>query len=155
MPSALEGQPGVSLQRTLTRAMQQFGKLTVNQIVLASLRSGIRLPSVSGKTVIAVATVGRKSGKRRVTPMGYVRVGDDRLWVVSEHGRRSDWYRNSKAAGSVQVLVDRKWRSATLELQPDEDPGAVLRRFASKAVAAANRALWYRPEVVELRLKNS
>jgi deazaflavin-dependent oxidoreductase (nitroreductase family) len=145
----------VSLQRTVTRAMQQVGKLTVNKIVLGSLRSGIRVPSVSSLTVIAVATVGRKSGKRRVTPMGYVRIGDDRLWVVSEHGRRSDWYRNSKAAGSVDVLVDRKWRPATVDVLPDEDPRAVLGRFSSKAVAAANRALWYRPEVVELRLGGS
>lgn len=153
MRSAFE-RLGVSLQRTLTRAMQHFGKLTVNQIVLASLRSGIRLPSVSAATVIALATVGRKSGKRRVTPMGYVRIDEDKLWVVSEHGRRSDWYRNSKAAGTVQLLVDRKWRPATVELLPDEDPKALLGRFASKAVAAANRALWYQPEVVELRLSS-
>ena len=132
--------------------MQKAGKLTVNQIVLASLRSGIRVPSVSAKTVIAVATVGRKSGKRRVTPMGYVRIDDDRLWVVSEHGRRSDWFRNSRAAGSVQVLVDRIWRPATVELLAHEEPKAVLQKFASKAVAAANRALWYKPEVVELHL---
>jgi deazaflavin-dependent oxidoreductase (nitroreductase family) len=132
--------------------MQRIGKVTVNKIVLASLRYGFPLPSVSPRTVIAVETFGRRSGLRRLTPMGYVRVDPNRLWVVSEHGRRSDWYRNARRAGLVQVLVERSWHPATLELLPDEDPAAVLRRFPSRMVALANRALWYRPEVVELRL---
>jgi deazaflavin-dependent oxidoreductase (nitroreductase family) len=142
----------VALPRRLTRAAQHLGKLTVNKIVLASLRYGVPVPSVGPRSVIALETFGRKSGLRRVTPMGYVRIGPNRLWVVSEHGRRSDWYRNARHAGLVQVLVERSWRPATVELLPEENPAAVLRRFSSKAVALANRALWYRPEVVELRL---
>ena len=139
--------------RTLTRWAQRVGKFTVNPIVLAALRSGIRLPWVRPDTVIALATVGRRSGRRRVTPMGYVRVDPDRLWVVSEHGSRSDWYRNAEAAGGAEVLVDGRWRRATMSVLPDEAPAPVLRRFRSRVVAAANRALWYRPEVVELRLQ--
>ncbi len=131
--------------------MQRLGKLTVNKIVLASLHYGVPLPSVSPRSVIALETFGRRSGLRRVTPMGYVRISQNRLWVVSEHGRRSDWYRNARHAGVVQVLVDRAWRPATVQLLAEEDPAAVLRRFSSRAVALANRALWYRPEVVELR----
>ena len=135
--------------------MQHLGKVTVNKIVLTSLRYGLPLPSVSPRTVIALETFGRRSGLRRLTPMGYVRVDANRLWVVSEHGRRSDWYRNASRAGLVQVLVERSWRPATVELLPEEDPAAVLRRFPSRMVALANRVLWHRPEVVELRLDGS
>ena len=143
----------MGLQRTLTRAMQQIGKQTVNRIVLASLRSGFRLPTVNPKTMMAVAAVGRKSGIRRLTPMGYVRIDDNTLWAVSEHGRRSDWYRNARAAGSVEVLIDRRWRPASVRLLAGEDPRQVLKRFRSKSVAAANRALWSEPEVVEITLE--
>lgn len=142
----------MALPRTVTRLVQQVGKVTVNRLVLAALARGVRLPGVRPDTVIALATVGRRSGRRRVTPMGYLRVDEDRLWVVSEHGESSDWYRNARAAGTVRVLFDGRWREATVRPLPEEKPAAVLRRFRSKLVAAANRALWYRPAVVELHL---
>jgi deazaflavin-dependent oxidoreductase (nitroreductase family) len=85
------------------RAVQHIGRLTVNPIVLALIRSGIPLPGIGRKTVMSLSTVGRKSGKPRTTPMGYVRVDENTVWAVSEHGDRSDWYRNARAAGTVQV----------------------------------------------------
>lgn len=142
----------MTLQRKITRAVQKFGKVTVNKVVLAILRFGLPVPSFNGKTLVAVSTVGRKSGKSRVTPMGYVKVDDRAILVVSEHGSRSDWYRNARAAGSVEVLLERKNRRATVRLMPEEDPAAVLSRMRSKSVAMANRALWSEPKVVEIRL---
>jgi hypothetical protein len=35
---------------------------------------------------VLLETVGRKSGKRRITPVGNGLVGDT-LWIVTEHGR--------------------------------------------------------------------
>ena len=136
------------------RAVQHIGRLTVNPIVLALIRSGIPLPGVGRKTVMSLTTVGRKSGEPRVTPMGYVRIDEDTVWAVSEHGDRSDWYRNARAAGTVMVQAgsDRPCR-ATVRLLPDEDPGAVLKRM-NPMVAIANRALWDRPAVVEIRFEN-
>lgn len=136
------------------RAVQHLGRLTVNPIVLALIRSGIPLPGIGRKTVMSLTTVGRRSGEPRVTPMGYVRIDDDTVWAVSEHGARSDWYRNARAAGTVQVQAggDRP-RRATVRLLPDEDPAAVLKRM-NRMVAIANRALWDRPAVVEIRFEN-
>ncbi len=134
----------------LTRAVQHLGRLTVNPIVLWLVRSGRSLPGVSRESVLWLKTVGRKSGHPRVTPMGYVRVDDDTVWVVSEHGGRSDWYRNARRAGTVEVQVGESARKARVRLLPEESPKAVLKRM-SPVVALANRALWDRPAVVEIR----
>lgn len=114
-----------------------------------SLRTGVPIYPLSRQSVVAVETLGRKTGKKRLTPMGYV-VKEDRVLVVSEHGTRADWYRNARAAGSVWVLYKGRWRRATIEAV-DEDPGAVLALMRSRPIAVFNRALWHRPRVVELR----
>jgi deazaflavin-dependent oxidoreductase (nitroreductase family) len=138
---------------SLTRAVQRFGRVTVNPIVLALVRSGRSIPGVSRKSVLSLETVGRKTGRRRVTPMGYTRVDGDTVWVVSEHGDRSDWFRNARKAGTVVVHAGDRRRRATVRLLPDEDPKAVLKRM-SPMVALANRALWDRPAVVEIRFES-
>ena len=135
------------------RAVQHFGRLTVNPIVLRLIRSRRSLLGVGPGSVMSLSTVGRKSGKRRVTPMGYVPVDDDTVWAVSEHGARSDWYRNARKAGTVKVQAGDRQRTARVRVLPDEDPAAVLRRM-NRVVALANRALWDRPAVVEIRFEN-
>lgn len=82
--------------------------------------------------------------------MGYVRK-DGRILVVSERGAGADWYRNGRAAGSVRVFYEGRWQAATIEVT-NEDPGRVLALMSSRTIAAFNRALWYRPRVVEIRL---
>ncbi|HEX2054540.1 MAG TPA: nitroreductase family deazaflavin-dependent oxidoreductase [Actinomycetota bacterium] len=136
-----------------TRAVQQFGRLTVNPVVLWLVRTGRGIPGVSRRSVLLLETVGRRTGKRRVTPMGYVPVDGSRVWVVSEHGERADWFRNATKAGTVTVQAGDRRRRARLAVLPDEDPKAVLKRM-SPAVALANRALWDRPRVVEIRFED-
>lgn len=142
----------MSAQRKIKRAVQRMGKVTVNKLVLALVRSGRQLPFINSSSVIVLSTVGRRSGLPRATPMGYVRIDPATLRVVSEHGTRSDWYRNAVAAGSVQVLLEGRNRPATVHLLAGEDPGAVLEKMGSKMVAAANRALWSQPEVIQISL---
>lgn len=141
----------MKLDRKLKRAVQRFGKLAVNPVVVAIVRSGRRIPGAGRHAVLTLSTVGRKSGKPMTTPMGYVRVDEHTVWVVSEHGPRSDWYRNARAAGTVQVQVGETVRPASVRLLPDQDPAEVLRRM-NRMVALANRALWNHPAVVEIRL---
>jgi deazaflavin-dependent oxidoreductase (nitroreductase family) len=142
----------LSASRKLKRAVQKLGNLTVNKVVIALLGSGLSIPPVSPHNVAVVATVGRKSGRPRTTPMGYVKVDASRLWVVSEHGFRSDWYRNAQAAGQIEVLLGKARYPATVHPLPAEDPGSVLRRMNSRTIALANRLLWHHPKVVEIRL---
>lgn len=137
--------------RRVKRAVQQFGKLTVNKVVVGLIRSGRAIPGVGRRSVMTLSTVGRKSGEPRVTPMGYVRIDDDTVWVVSEHGARSDWFRNARAAGTVRVQAGEDARPGRVRLLRDEDPAAVLRRM-NRMVALANRVLWHEPAVIEIKL---
>lgn len=135
----------------LKRAIQKAGRPTVNVLAIFSLTTGIPLYPLSRKSVVAIQTRGRKTGKLRLTPMGFVRKGD-RILVVSEHGAEADWFRNARAGGSVQVLYGGKWFPATVRAT-DDPPREILALMPSRTLAAFNRLLWHRPRVVELRLR--
>ena len=65
-------------------------------------RVGWRL---SGLPMLLLATRGRITGKRRVTPLGYIEDGD-RLVLVASYGgdpRHPKWYRNLCAHPEVEV----------------------------------------------------
>ncbi len=70
-----------------------------------------------------LATVGRKSGRLRRTPVGHG-LKDHTFWIIAEHGRHSDWVRNILANARVRVKVNGRWRSGTGHLMPDDDPVA-------------------------------
>jgi deazaflavin-dependent oxidoreductase (nitroreductase family) len=55
-------------------------------------------------------TVGRKSGKRRRTPVGNGRVGGQ-FWLVAEHGRQAGYVRNIEANQRVRVKVRNGFRA--------------------------------------------
>ncbi|MGQ0679103.1 MAG: nitroreductase family deazaflavin-dependent oxidoreductase [Actinomycetota bacterium] len=137
----------------MTRAVQRVGKPTANRAVIALLRRGVPFPGINRKSMVVLTHTGRKSGIERHTPTGYIPVDETTIWVVSEHGRRSDWYRNARAAGSLGVLLDGRQRRASVRLLAGEDPAAALRRIPSGLVAFSNRALWSEPAVVEIRLQ--
>ncbi|RBQ16359.1 nitroreductase family deazaflavin-dependent oxidoreductase [Spongiactinospora rosea] len=80
----------------------------------------------NGTTVLLLATTGRKSGKRYITPLIYQRHGDDYLIVASNGGSDipPDWYLNLQSASEVevQVLADRfsaRARTADREEKPE------------------------------------
>jgi deazaflavin-dependent oxidoreductase (nitroreductase family) len=78
-----------------------------------------------GVPVLLLTTIGRKSGKDRVTPLIYQKEGDTYLVVASKGGSDAppDWYLNLQATPDVRVQV---WgermpalaRSATAEEKP-------------------------------------
>lgn len=137
-------------RRKVTAAAQRIGRVTVNPIVLKLIRSPLQVPGLSSGTVLRMTTAGRRSGKTRVTPMGYVPAGPNVLLVVSERGSRADWYRNAVSAGWAQVEAGGRRGPATVKILEDEDPGLVLSRM-NPMLRLANRALWSDPAVVEIR----
>lgn len=59
-----------------------------------------------GPSLLLLATTGRRTGARRITPLQYERVGSD-LVVASARGAHADWYRNLLADPRVEVKVGR------------------------------------------------
>ena len=66
-------------------------------------------------------TMGRKSGRPRLTPVGNGLEGNT-FWIIAEHGRHSDWVRNMVANPRVRVKVNGTWRSGSACLMPNDDP---------------------------------
>ncbi|MDN3351711.1 nitroreductase/quinone reductase family protein [Actinomadura sp. DC4] len=73
-------------------------------------------------------TIGRKSGLPRQTPVGG-RIEGDCFWMVSDHGRQSQYVRNIEADARVRVRVGSRWRTGTAHLMPEDDPRQRLRRL--------------------------
>ena len=71
-------------------------------------------------------TVGRHSELPRRTPVGG-RIIDGVLWMVSDHGRASQYVQNLEAQPAVRVLVDGHWRHGVASTVPDDDVAARLR----------------------------
>lgn len=99
---------------------------------------------------VLVETKGRKTGKRRLTPLAVGRRTTDAMWVVAVRGRRSAWVMNAEAMPAVRYRHMLRWQEATLHLhdwQPDRvaDVSAYAR---SGAIMAGQD-----PLLVEFRLR--
>ena len=57
-----------------------------------------------GKIILLLTTTGRKSGRKRITPLQYEEI-DGKYFLGSARGTRSDWYRNIVADNKVDVRV--------------------------------------------------
>jgi deazaflavin-dependent oxidoreductase (nitroreductase family) len=98
-------------------------------------------------------TFGRKSGKRRLVPMGCLKDGD-RLLVVAEHGRQSDWLRNALAAPQslVRLWLAGRPHTGRVHVLEDEESEDLLARMGNKVHAATIRAMAHDPCVVAIEL---
>ena len=113
-----------------------------------SLRLGIPSPPYTRGNAIIVETVGRRSGKRRRVPVGFLEE-DGKLIVVAEDGLAASWVRNAlDTEGRLRVFLRGSWRDARLEPRPG-DPEVYLRRM-NKAHAAFVRMESSVPEIVEI-----
>lgn len=87
----------------------------IDRIVLAGMRLGI-----GNRSTALLETLGRKSGKPRVTPVTNGLDGDV-FWLVTERGPGADYVRNIKAEPRVRVKAGRRWREGIAQIV-DEDP---------------------------------
>ena len=113
-----------------------------------SLRLGLLSPPYTRRNAIIVETVGRRSGKQRRVPVGFLDE-DGKLIVVAEDGLATSWVRNAlDREGRLRVFFRGHWRDAQLEPRPG-DPEVYLRRM-NKAHAALVRMESSIPELVEI-----
>jgi deazaflavin-dependent oxidoreductase (nitroreductase family) len=116
------------------RLSTAVGKYLVNPLV--SVLAGRRLWPFHAK----LETTGRRSGRKRRTPVGNGLAGRE-FWIVAEHGRRAGYVRNIAANPNVRVKVGGRWRSGVAHLLPDDDPRERQRRMGRAFNAAIVRAL--------------
>lgn len=91
--------------------MRQFFK-QFNRFMLLMWRLGLG-GFVGGNPwsgyIMVITHTGRKSGRRRRTPVNYALVDGD-LYCLAAYGRRADWYRNLMAQPAVEVwLPSGRW----------------------------------------------
>lgn len=57
-----------------------------------------------GRIILLLTTIGRKTGKRRITPLQYEEI-DGTLYIGAARGFKADWVRNITADPHVEVRV--------------------------------------------------
>ena len=70
------------------------------------LAYAIGLGPLLGRFVLLMTTTGRKSGRRRVTPLQYEEI-DGAFFLGAALGGKSDWVRNIRANPQVEIQVKR------------------------------------------------
>lgn len=75
-----------------------------------------------------IETTGRRTGRRRRTPVGS-RLKGSNLWVVAGDGRSSQWVLNAEADPRVRVQVHGRWRSGRAQVLADDDARRRLLRM--------------------------
>jgi deazaflavin-dependent oxidoreductase (nitroreductase family) len=141
------------LRPQIQRGVQWAAGRSLNHAAVAALRLGLPFPPYPADGALVMETFGRKSGKRRLVPMGCLKDGD-RLLVVAEHGRQSDWLRNALAAPHQLVRLWLAGRPSTgrVYVLEGEDAEALLARIGNKVHTATVRAMAHDPCVVAIEL---
>jgi deazaflavin-dependent oxidoreductase (nitroreductase family) len=105
------------------RLQRRAEKNLFNPTVRLVLRLGI-----APKAFALLETIGRRSGRRRHTPVGNGLDGDV-FWLVAERGTGCDYVQNLKADPNARLKVGRDWFSDTATVMDDDDAFARRRRI--------------------------
>jgi deazaflavin-dependent oxidoreductase (nitroreductase family) len=73
-----------------------------------------------GRSILLLTTIGRKSGRARVTPLVYDQQGDT-ITVASARGRSADWLQNILANPKVHVRVAHRQFDAMAKVISDPE----------------------------------
>lgn len=83
----------------------------LNRVVEPVIRAGVGSPRIVPSGVIVLETVGRKTGKRRRSPLAATRLGQY-IIVATFRGERSQWIRNLVAHPRTRYWLAGKPRDA-------------------------------------------
>lgn len=78
----------------------------------------VGLGALIGRIILLLTTTGRRSGKKRITPLQYEVIGGD-YHVGAARGLKADWVCNIRANPGVQVRVGTKQFEGTAEVVTD------------------------------------
>jgi deazaflavin-dependent oxidoreductase (nitroreductase family) len=114
-------EPGPRLRAAKRRIVRPLTNRLVNPLVRPLVERGLLDPWWA-----LLETRGRRSGRRRVVPVGNG-LRDGVFWIVTEHGYHADYVRNILADPRVRVKVGGRWRTGYASVLPGDDPYARLR----------------------------
>jgi len=91
------------------------------------LTGGLLGSRMAGQSVLLLQTIGRKSGKNRVTPINYFRDGERYVVVASNWGRSNnpDWYINLQNQPAVTIQV----MNEVMKVRPEDATEAEYQRL--------------------------
>ena len=78
----------------------------------------IGLGPVIGRIILLLTTTGRKTGRKRITPLQYEEI-DGRYFLGAARGLQADWVRNIQANPQVEVCVKNRRFSGAAEVVTD------------------------------------
>ena len=95
--------------------------------------------SIGGTPILLLTTTGRKTGKERTTPLGYIADGQDYLIVASNGGRaaRPAWYHNLTQTPQVTIRIKDRVMPAKATTVTGEERQALWQKVAAEAPAYA------------------
>ena len=100
-------------------------------VMLYRLTGGTIGGRVAGNAVLLLTATGRKSGRKRTTPAGYI-PHDAGVVVCASNGgapKNPGWYHNVKANPQVEVQIKREKFAATAEVLEGEAREEQWQRF--------------------------
>lgn len=84
------------------------------------LAYALGLGPIIGRVILLLTNTGRKTGRRRVTPLQYEEI-DGLIYIGSARGTESDWYKNLEADPEVEVRVRNRRFLGRAETVTDPD----------------------------------
>jgi F420H(2)-dependent quinone reductase len=95
------------------------------QVLVYRRSGGKRMGQLRGMPLLLLTTIGRKTGKRRVTPVMHIRDGDNFVITASNNGRdnQPSWFLNLKIHPMTTIEVDGLARSVTAHQASMEEKG--------------------------------
>jgi deazaflavin-dependent oxidoreductase (nitroreductase family) len=88
---------------------------------------------LTGNYVLLLTTTGRKTGKKRYTPLEYLYDKEnDRYRIAAGWGGKTDWFRNIKADPHVHVQVGRREFDAVAEIASDKEVAEYMMMVSSR-----------------------
>ena len=109
------------MARTASQASQTAFRYANRYLVIPLHRAGLAawVGGPLGGWQCLLTTIGRTSGLRRETPLGYI-VMDGAAWVMAGYGPRTRWYRNILAEPRVDLRLPGRCRFAALAEEVDD-----------------------------------
>lgn len=102
----------------------------LNQVMKLLLHSPLH--GLMSATILVIHFTGRRSGKRRSTPVRYLREGAGRVSCLT--GRETGWWHNFREPSEVRLRMEGRTVRAVAQALPDDEAAKeqTLRRMLSR-----------------------